>query len=101
MWRPPGANWPKFENRVKIGRLVGYKGNSFYQILIPNGNVQRYSHMVWLNDDNNKRRLTSPPPIAYKFLVSHIGRETMARIQPIIVSNDKSNNGVEGEPPNL
>ena len=96
--RPPGANWPQFENRTEEGRLVGYEGNWFYRTLMPNGKVQCYSHVVWLND--KKRQAPKDPITANKSSVPRTGGDAMARAKPSTGTPDTSDNDeeVEGEP---
>ena len=99
MRRPPGANWPKFENRTELGRLVGYESNGFYRMLMPNGKVQRYSHVVWLNNDKRSRSPSSSDTsiIAYKSSVPRTGNETMARIQPTTDQSDPNDEEADGD----
>ncbi len=44
------TGWTKYEDRAHKGRLVGYEGNHFYRILIPNGKVQVYSNINWIDN---------------------------------------------------
>ena len=99
MRRPSGVNWPKFKNWTELGRLVRYKSNGFYRILIPNGKVQRYSYIVQLNNDKRSRfsSLSDTLIIVYKSSVPRTGNETIARIQLITDQSDPNDEEVDGD----
>ncbi len=43
----PSTGWKKFQDRAIKCRFLGYEGNHIYRMLIPGGNVMRYSNVAW------------------------------------------------------
>ena len=41
------SGWKHFQDRATKGILVGYEGEYIYRMLIPNGQIMRYSNVDW------------------------------------------------------
>ena len=73
----PRDNWDKFQPRAVEGRMVGYEPHGFYRMLMPNGHVQRYDHVEWLEDVAHEPKRKADHPLPARHSVPRQG-ETIA-----------------------
>ena len=48
--RKPYTGWKHFQDRSTKGILVGYEGEHIYRMLMPNGQIMRYSNVDWTDN---------------------------------------------------
>ena len=54
--RKPYTGWKHFQDCSTKGTLVGYEGEHIYRMLMPNGQIMRYSNVDWIENFPTKSK---------------------------------------------